>query len=144
VRHEPHDVAQKGFELDRHAHGVRADRWEDTVNTPNSVGAALQELAEPSARGDRVKVAIERASRLCGLSYWRTFDLWYRKARRVEDYEIIAINDALAKKRATEARNELSELRLRLTRLEALLSVQDPDFHRETIDITRAQVRRPR
>jgi|SRR6266403_1457938 len=104
----------------------------------------LHELSEPSTRGDRVKAAIERAARLSGLSYWRTFDLWYRKARRVEDYEITAINDALAKKRAGETRNELSELRLRLARLESILVLSDEEFHRETIDQTRAQLRRSR
>lgn len=114
------------------------------MNIPNSVGNALKELAEPSARGDRVKAAIERAARLSGLSYWRTFDLWYCKARRVEAYELDAIHDALAKKRAGEARNELSELRLRLTRLESLLVQTDPDFHRPTTDFVRAQMRRPR
>ena len=114
------------------------------MNTPNSVGDALQELAEPSARGDRVKAAIERAARLSGLSYWRTFDLWYRKARRVEDYEISAINEALAKKRAEEARNELQELRLRLARLESLLVQTDPDFHRPHVGALQQQLRRSR
>ena len=101
----------------------------------------LRELAEPSSRGDRVKSAIERAARLSGLSYWRTFDLWYRKARKVEAFEIDAINDALAKKRAKETRNELQELRLRLARLESLLVQSDPEFHRETIANVRTQMR---
>lgn len=104
----------------------------------------LKELAEPSTRGDRVKTAIERASRLSGLSYWRTFDLWYRKARKVEDFEIDAINEALAKKRAEETRNELQELRIRLARLESILVLSDPEFHRETIDQIGQQVRRSR
>lgn len=117
--------------------------WERDENAPNYVGNLLRELAEPSARGDRVKTAIERASRLSGLSYWRTFDLWYRKARRVEDFEIAAINGALAKKRAGDTRNELSELRLRLARLENVLLQTDPDFHRPAVDFMRAQVRRP-
>jgi hypothetical protein len=106
--------------------------------------AALKELSEPSTRGDRVKAAIERAARLSGLTYWRTFDLWYRKARRVEDYEITAITEALATKRAGDARNELSELRLRLLRLESLLLQTDAEFHRPSIDFVQSQVRRPR
>ncbi len=102
---------------------------------------ALQELAEPSARGDRVKAAIERAARLSGLSYWRTFDLWYGKARRVEEFEIKAINNALVKKRAEGTRNELQELRIRLARLESLLAQTDEDFHRETLTQVRTQLR---
>ena len=142
--HEQHDIPDQRFEFDRHDCGMRTDHWEGDVNTPKSVGKALQELAEPSARGDRVKAAIERAARLSGLSYWRTFDLWYAKTRRIEDYEITAINDALLKKRATETRNELSELRLRLARLESLLVQTDPEFHRETVDLVRTQMRRSR
>lgn len=112
-------------------------------NLRGDASAALQELAEPSTRGDRVKAAIARAARLSGLSYWRTFDLWYRKARRVEDFEIDAINGALARKRAEETRNELQELRLRLTRLETALVLSDEEFHREDIDQVRACLRRP-
>ena len=49
--------------------------------------AALHELAEPWSRGDRVKVAIDRAARRAGLAYWRAFDIWYGKARRIEPHE---------------------------------------------------------
>ena len=52
-----------------------------------------------------------------GGSYWRTYDLWYGKARRVEEYEIDAIADALRVKREREAANELHELRTRLARV---------------------------
>jgi hypothetical protein len=102
-------------------------------NLRGHASAALQELAEPSTRGDRVKAAIARAARLSGLSYWRTFDLWYRKARRVEDFEIDAINDALKRKRAEETRNELQELRIRIARLEGALVLSDEKFHREDV-----------
>lgn len=95
---------------------------------------ALRELSEPWAPGDRVKTAIMRAARHSGLSYWRAFDIWYGKARRVEPHEIELISSAVEKKRTREAANELQELRLRLTRLEARLSQTDEDFHRPTID----------
>lgn len=94
----------------------------------------LRKLAEPSMRGDRVKVAIERAARLSGLSYWRTFDLWYRKARRVEDFEIAAISEALRRKTRLDTRNELSQLRLRIEALEARYAKCDQDFHEPDID----------
>lgn len=94
------------------------------------VADELMELAEPWERGDRVKAAIERAARRCGLSYWRAFDIWYGKARRIEPEERAAISDALEKKRNEATRNELHDLRLRLARLEARLVQSDPDFSR--------------
>ena len=104
----------------------------------------LRILSEPWPSGEKTKVAIGRAARLAGLSYWRAFDIWYRKARRIEDFEATAIAEAIEEKNARDARNELSELRLRLSRLEAKLSQTDPDFHRPTIDIVGSQVRRSR
>lgn len=101
----------------------------------------LRELSEPWASGERVKSAIDRAARLARLSYWRTFDIWYRKARRVEDYEIAQIAEALRIKREKAARNELHDLKLRLARLEATLSAGDADFHSPAIDYARDQMR---
>jgi hypothetical protein len=107
----------------------------------SDIAADLRTLSEPWHRGDRIKAAIGRAADASGLTYWRTFDLWYGKARRVEHYEREAVAAALNKKRKEEARNELHELRSRLARLESLLVQSDPDFHRETITQTR-QARR--
>jgi hypothetical protein len=92
--------------------------------------AALRELSEPWSRGDRVKAAIDRAARRAGLSYWRAFDIWYGKARRIEDVERTRIAEALEHKRKEATRNELHELRLRLVRLEAILAGKDTDFRR--------------
>ena len=50
--------------------------------------AALRELSEPWSRGDRVKAAIQRAARRADLAYWRAFNIWYGKARRIEPHEI--------------------------------------------------------
>ena len=106
------------------------------------IADGLRELAAPWNPGDRVKAAIERAARAAGFSYTRTFDLWYRKTRRVEDHEIAAVNDAIEKKRAEETRNELHELRTRLARLESLVAQKDPAFHRPTFDQMRGVVRK--
>lgn len=95
---------------------------------------ALRELIEPRSAEEPIKTAIARAARLSGLSYWRCFDLWYRKARRVEAFEITAIADALERKRELEAKNELSELRSRIARLEARMLSTDEDFYRPQID----------
>jgi uncharacterized protein YaeQ len=108
------------------------------------VGESLKMLSEPRPSGERIKSAINRAARLSGLSYWRAWDIWYGKARRVEAFEADAIADALKQKQAKDARNELSELRLRLTRLEAILSISDAEFHRETIGVVGQQLRRSR
>lgn len=95
---------------------------------------ALRELAEPWPSGSSVKEAINRASRLSRLSYWRCSDIWYRKARRIDAAEMTAIGDAVAHKREKEARNELQELRTRLAKLEARLATTDEDFYRPTLD----------
>lgn len=102
----------------------------------------LRELSEPWASGEYVKSAIDRTAKLCGLSYWRAFDIWYRKARRVEQFEIDQISEALRLKQEKAAKNELHDLKLRLARLEAQLSASsDPDFHRPSIDFARDQMR---
>jgi hypothetical protein len=101
----------------------------------------LRELSYPWEAGERMKTVIDRTSRLCRLTYWRTFDIWYRKARRVEDYEIAQIAEALRIKNERAARNELHDLKLRLTRLEAALSAGDADFHSPSIDHARELVR---
>lgn len=89
--------------------------------------AMLRALAEPWPPGDRVKAAIARAARLAGLTYWRAFDIWYGKARRVESAEQAQIAEALDRRRKEAARHELHELRVRIERLEALLAMADPD-----------------
>src|SRR5260370_14200667 len=108
------------------------------------VAAALRELSEPWPSGEKVKRAIERTARMAGLSYSRCFEIWYGRARRIEQAELLRISEALEQKNRKDARNELSELRVRLLRLESLLVQTDPDFHRPTIDLMRSQARRSR
>lgn len=104
----------------------------------------LRELSYPWEPGERIKNIIDRTSKLCSINYWRTYDLWYRKARKVEDYEIEQIAEALRLKNEKAARNEFHELKTRLAILEARLSSGDPDFHSPHIDFVRDQVRGPR
>lgn len=111
-------------------------RWEAQLT---DVSAALRELSEPWERGDRIKAAIARAARAADLSYWRAFDIWYGKARRIEPAEVDRIQAALQRKSKERTRNELHELRTRLLRLESLLIQTDPDFHRENVDQVRKQ-----
>jgi hypothetical protein len=99
------------------------------VSELSSVRAALHELAEPRPVGDFVKQAIARAARLAGLSYTRCFDLWYGKARRIEEDEQERIAEAVMKKRSVEAKNEIHALRLTIERHEILIrrALQDID-----------------
>ncbi|WP_291869693.1 hypothetical protein [Bradyrhizobium sp.] len=100
----------------------------------------LRNLSEPRPSGEFVKNAIDRASRLAGLGYWRAFDIWYCKARKVEEYEIDAIKEALRTKNERAARNELQQAKLLLAQVEARLnSTGDADFHQPYIDGLRAQ-----
>lgn len=103
------------------------------------IAASLRDLAGEPLRP--VEAAIVRAARAAGLDYWRTFDLWYRKARRVEDYERDAVAAALDKKRREAARNEFHELKTRLAILESRLARVDEDFHREDTAQIRQQIR---
>jgi hypothetical protein len=103
----------------------------------------LQELAAPQDRGETMKEILTRTARAAKLAYWRTYDLWYEKARRVEPTEVEQIRDALRIKNERAAKNELHELKLRLARLEASLSQGDADFHSPTIDYAREVVRQP-
>ncbi|SEP21692.1 hypothetical protein SAMN04487843_108229 [Methylobacterium sp. ap11] len=83
--------------------------WEQRV-TAFLLEAAegLREIAQPSGN-DSIKVQIGRAARRAGLSYWRAFDLWYRKARCVHAAEIEAIRAARAA-RTRERSDEYASL----------------------------------
>lgn len=95
------------------------------------VAKALKELSEPHSREEKITVIIERSARLAGLKYSRCFEIWYGRARRIEPDEVARIGEALKQKQALETRNELQELRLRLTRLESILVLSDKEYSRE-------------
>jgi hypothetical protein len=101
--------------------------------------AMLRELSLPWAAGERMKTVLDRTSRLARLTYWRTFDIWYGKARRIELHEIEQIAEALRIKREKAAHNELHEAKILLARVEARLNAIDADFHSPHIDGLRAQ-----
>ena len=105
---------------------------------------ALKELSGPHSREEKIVTIVARCARLAGLSYSRCYEIWYGRARRIEHAEVVRIREALRQKTRLDTRNELQELRIRLTRLESLLVLSDEEFHRETIDHTVAQLRRPR
>ncbi len=102
----------------------------------------LREISAPRIDGEKINEVIARVAAFVGFSVTRTSDIWYDKARRVTDDELAAIDAALIRKRREAARNELSELRLRLERLESLLAISDPDFVRSAGPQVGEQVRR--
>lgn len=114
---------------------------DDVGSSPNFLGSefseALRELSEPWVPGDRVKAAIARAARLSGLSYWRAFDIWYRKARRIDAHEAAQISEALRIKREKAVANEYFDLKTRLAKLESLLVQTNPNVHRASSDRAR-------
>jgi hypothetical protein len=105
----------------------------------SAAAGMLRELSLPWAAGERMKTVLDRTSRLARLTYWRTYDIWYGKARRVEPHEIDQIAEALAIKNEKAARNEIHEAKVLLARVEARLNSIDADFHSAHIDGLRAQ-----
>ena len=102
---------------------------------------ALRELSEPRSREEKIVTIIARCAHLAGLSYSRSYEIYYGRARRIEPEEIVRIQEALDQKNRRDMRNELSELRLQLAKLEARLLSTDADFHRPTIDLVRQNLR---
>lgn len=105
----------------------------------------LQELAEPRPVGDTVQSAIVRAARVTGIPYPRTFNIWYRRARRIDAHEAEQINEALRLKREKAVANEYHDLKARLAKLESRLLVQgNPNVDREIAGPAGFGVRRAR
>lgn len=101
----------------------------------------LRELSKPHGEGEKAVSIIERTARMAGLSYSRCYEIYYRRARRIDADESERIGAALEQKNRLDVRNELSQLRLRLARLENILVQTDPDFHRPTSDFLRQSLR---
>lgn len=106
-----------------------------------TVSDALRELAEPRPRGDKIDVTIMRAAKLAGLSYWRAYEFWYRKAVSLDDIERNNIAEALVRKRREQAQNELQELRNAIARLETLLVKRPAGDHSNDVAAVRGQLR---
>jgi hypothetical protein len=105
----------------------------------SDAASMLQELSLPWGPGERIKTIIDRAARLAHLKYSRTYEIWYRRARRIEPHEMQQITEALQAKKERAARNELHDLKLRLAKLEAALNAGHADFSRGDIDGHSAQ-----
>lgn len=104
----------------------------------------LKQIAEPINRGEKINEVIGRVAKrvkVVGLngdpqsmSFSRVYEIWYGRAKRIDQREIDAIEAAKDKRLREIARNELHDIKSRLALLESRLAQTDADFHRETID----------
>ena len=86
----------------------------------------VKRIAEPRPVGDKVKAAIDRASRRSGLSFMRTREIWYRNARRIDSTEMDRLREEAARREAEASVESVLALRDRLI-------ASDADFHRPAI-----------
>lgn len=93
----------------------------------------LKELAEPWRPGEFVKDVIGRIAPLAGLSQTRAGDIWYGKARRVEDDELAKIADALSKKNKRAVWNAIHRIEADIAKLRAIVAGSDEDYGQPTI-----------
>jgi len=107
----------------------------DAPSPSNSIVIAGAMLKEIGGIGP-VKASIFRASQLAGLPYWRTYELWYGRARTIEPQEAEKIIQAWGNPDA-RALKELDALKIRIARLRARMGQEDEDFHRPHLDYYR-------
>lgn len=103
--------------------------------------AMLKELSLPWQPGEFVKDVLTRVAPLAGLTHSRAFDIWYRKARKVDEAEIAQIADALNKKHERAMWNEFDDIKTRIARFEARYGASRPNFARSNADGDRPQLR---
>ena len=96
--------------------------------------AMLKDLGQPWRPGEFVKDVIARVAPLAGLSQTRAGDIWYAKARRVEDHELAAIADALAKKNERSVWNRIHNLEVELAQLKSIVRLSNTDYGQSTAD----------
>lgn len=121
--------------------------WEARVSALVLEAAqSLRRLAEPVPAGDKVKAQITRAARAAGLSYWRAFDLWYGKARRIDAHELDAIRLAqqTRKQRSGDRISELNAVAEELEKIAGRLSRLGSSEARADLQATRAVLARVR
>lgn len=94
----------------------------------------LKDLAQPWRPGEFVKDVISRVAPLAGLSATRAADIWYGKARRIEDGEIANIADALAKKTANSVWNRIHNIEVELAQLKSIVRQSNADYGQSAAD----------
>lgn len=115
--------------------------WETRVTALACEITDSLKLISPPSEGANIKARIARAARVTGLSYWRTWDLWYGKARRIDAHEADVIRTA-RRRRAESSRvdelttvaRDLEALAERLAALGARSDRQEADRARNVAD----------
>lgn len=101
----------------------------------------LKQLADPWNRGEFVKDVITRIAPLAGLSYWRAWDIWYDKARRVEEGELANIAAAIAKKNNRAVWNAIHKIEADLANLKSIVAGSSEDYGQPTVNSGRGRLR---
>ena len=92
-------------------------------------------------RGDENRKAwLARVARAIGVSPRMARAAWQNEIKDPEHKIVWKLRAAVARHEA-EAKNELAELRERLSRIERALIQVDPDFHSSDVDALRQQMR---
>lgn len=110
------------------------------MTTYEEYAGYLQELSRPAPVGDRTKSAIGRAAKAAGLHYWRAFDIWYLKARRIEAREADQIKAAYDNKRELETQDDIDDLRIRFLKLESRIAAERADVRSRRIGMDRSPI----
>ena len=98
--------------------------WEQHMSAlAEEMQDGLRAVAGP---GGSVKERISRAARRTGFAYWRVFDLWYGKARRIDPHEIETVRSKQEQEEALRADTDelLAQVLARVAALEAALADQ--------------------
>jgi len=110
------------------------------MNAAVEARSLIEEIAGPQVVGGKIKAALDRVARKTGLSHRRVRGLWNGEARAILAGEMDALRRVARKREEAAARDELSELRARMSRLETILAASLPDMAREEIDRLRPLV----
>lgn len=94
----------------------------------------LKELGQPWRPGEFVKDVISRVAPLAGLTQTRAWDIWYGKARRIEDGELANIVDALAKKSERSLWNRIHNLEVELAQIKSIVRSANTDYGQSAAD----------
>ncbi len=93
-------------------------------------------LIAPPREGANIKARIAAAARATGLSYWRAWDLWYGKARRIDAHEADTIRTA-RRRRAESDSHDLQAIAVEMETLAERLAALGARGDRQQADRAR-------
>lgn len=118
--------------------------WETRVTALACEITDSLKLIAPPMEGANIKARIARAARLTGLSYWRTWDLWYGKARRIDAHEADVIRTARRRRAESSRVDELTSIATDFEALAERIAVLAARSSREEADRARLLAERVR